>query len=91
PAIVALRRKLHTVADEEMRRYRPRLGPLSEKQEEAIREMLTSVVNKMVHGPTREMKRGGPSQSGAVDMVRRMFNLAQDDGEDAGGEGRGGG
>ncbi|HKY32082.1 MAG TPA: glutamyl-tRNA reductase [Candidatus Polarisedimenticolia bacterium] len=85
PAIVALREKLHAVAAEELGRFRGRLGPLSEKQEATVREMLSSVVNKMLHGPTREMKRsaGRRGTPEAVDLVRRMFDLPGPDSEPA--------
>jgi glutamyl-tRNA reductase len=81
PAIVALRQRLQTVAMEEMQRHRSRLGPLSEKQEASIREMLTSLVNKILHGPTREMKRSsGPTGSRhVVEVVWRMFDLEETD------------
>lgn len=79
PAIVALREKLQGFAAEEMQRYRGRLGPLSEKQEATIREMLSSMVNKVLHGPTREMKRpsGRPGGRQTIELVWRMFDLEE--------------
>src|SRR5688572_29992 len=81
PAIVALREKLHGVAEEELRRFRGRLGPLSETQESTIREMMSSLMNKVLHGPTRELKRsaGGDSSREAADLVRKMFDLDESD------------
>ena len=85
PTIVALREKLHGVAGEELRRHRSSLGSLSEGQERAVKELLTSVVNKLLHGPTREVKRAGAAQgdAGTVELVRRMFDLPRDETEDA--------
>jgi glutamyl-tRNA reductase len=79
PAIIALRQRLQAVAMEEMRRHRSQLGPLSEKQEASIREMLTSLVNKILHGPTREMKRGTGTAGSAhvVEIVWKMFDLEE--------------
>jgi glutamyl-tRNA reductase len=78
PVIVALREKLHMVAGEELGRFRGKLGPLSEKQETAIREMVASLMNKVLHGPTREMKRSAAEPDGgqAIELVRRMFDLS---------------
>jgi glutamyl-tRNA reductase len=83
PAIVALRDRLHTLAGEEMDRFRGRLGPLSETQEATLRDMVASLMNKVLHGPTREMKRAAGNGKGgeAVELVRRMFDL--DPGTDA--------
>jgi glutamyl-tRNA reductase len=80
PAIVALRDRLHALAGEEMERFRGRLGPLSEKQEATLREMVASLMNKVLHGPTRELKRAAGNGGGgpAVELVRRMFDLEQD-------------
>ena len=79
PTIVALREKLRATAREELRRYRGRLGPLSPKQEAVIDEMVESLVNKVLHGPTREMKRAaGPEAARRViDLVWRMFDLEE--------------
>jgi len=77
PAIVSLRNRMHAMAEDELGRFRSRMGPLSEKQETLMREMVASVVNKILHGPTREMKRNGAVESGqdAIGLVRRMFDL----------------
>jgi len=81
PSIVELRQHLHEVAEAELKRFRGKLGPLSEKQESAVKEMLGSLVNKMLHGPTREMKQAGGRSNGGetIDLVRRMFNLTGQD------------
>jgi glutamyl-tRNA reductase len=77
PAIVALREKLHGVAEAELQRFRGRLGPLSEKQEATVRDLMSSLVNKILHGPTREMKGAGegPPDGRVVEIVSRIFDL----------------
>ena len=81
PAIVSLREKMHSVADGELMRFRGKLGPLSEKQEAGMREMMASLVNKMLHGPTRELKNAGGRAGGGevIDLVRRMFDIEEPD------------
>ena len=82
PSIVQLRERLHGVAESELKRYRGKLGPMSEKQETVVKELLTSLVNKMLHGPTREMKQAGgrPDGGETIELVRRMFNLSGEEG-----------
>jgi glutamyl-tRNA reductase len=77
PAIVALRQRLHGLAEAELQRFRGRLGPLSEKQEATVRDLVASLVNKILHGPTREMKGAGRGAATAemIEMVHRMFDL----------------
>ena len=89
PTIVELREKLHALAAGELRRFRSGLGPLSDAQERELGAMMSSFVNKVLHGPTRELKRGGHQEGrgDTIDLVRRMFDLKegggdeQDDGE----------
>ena len=80
PTIVALREKMQGMAQDEMRRFRGKLGPLSEKQEAAIEEMVSALVNKLLHGPTRELKRAaGPEGTPQVGrLVSRMFDLVEE-------------
>ena len=90
PLIVALRRRLHDVAEAELCRFRPQLGPLSQGQEAAVREMMKALVNKLLHGPTREVKRAAEDGSGAatIEAARRMFDLgapSEDEEREAGG------
>ena len=85
PSIVELRQRLLSMAASEMRRHRGRLGPLSEKQEKALGELMGAVVRKILHGPTRELKRigGRHDRHELFDLVRRMWDLGVEE-EDAG-------
>ncbi len=77
PTIVALREKIHRLAEEELQRFRSGLGPLTAEQERTLRAMMSSLVNKVLHGPTREAKKAGASPAGAdaIELIRRMFGL----------------
>lgn len=85
PSIIDLRQKLLSMAVSEMRRHRGRLGPLSEQQEEVIREMMGSLVKKILHGPTRELKRlaGRSDRRELFDLVRRMWDLGLEEEEES--------
>jgi len=80
PTIVALRRRMHALGAAELRRYRGRLGPLSEKQEGTIHEMIESIINKILHRPTRQIKRGaGAEAEVTIESARRLFGLDEED------------
>ena len=77
PTIVALRRHLHEMADHELSRYRARLGPLTPAQEEAVRQMASSLVNKLLHAPTLALKRSAAQSGGGmrVRLIREIFGI----------------
>jgi glutamyl-tRNA reductase len=49
PAVGALKAKLRTIAESEFERQRHRLGELTDEQEQAVRALLASTVNKVSH------------------------------------------
>jgi len=79
PTIVDLRRRFQEVAEVEMKRLRGKLGALDPKQEQAMGEIVSSVVNKLLHHPTIELKRALESQDGheLVKMARQLFDLGE--------------
>lgn len=83
PTIVELRRRLHEVASHELDRFRPRLQDLTPGQEEAVRQMATSLVNKLLHAPTLALKRCAALNGGGmrIRLIREIFGI--DPGHDA--------
>lgn len=81
PTIVSLQEQLEQIRGEAMARYRPRLGPLTPEQENALEAMTRAIINKVAHGPISEMRRHAASQSmetteaELVSAVRRIFRL----------------
>jgi glutamyl-tRNA reductase len=77
PTIVALRRRMRDLGDEEIRRWRAQLGPLSEGQMEALRDMTGSLVNKFLHAPTVALKQAGRDGVGTLRLrlLREIFGL----------------
>lgn len=57
PAVGALREKMHSIAQDEFERQRQRLGDLTPEQEQAVRALLTSAVNKIAHPVIHRMRR----------------------------------
>lgn len=88
PTIVAMREKVREIADGELERYRTEIGAISEEQEAAIREMISSVVKKVLHGPTREIRRAGqdPGGEATLRIVKKMFDLPETEEDDDPGE-----
>jgi glutamyl-tRNA reductase len=56
PLITALRARAEAVAEEEWRRALPRLRGLTEDEQAAVRALLQSVVNRLLHGPIVRLK-----------------------------------
>jgi len=77
PTIVDLRRHLHGIADQEVERFRGKVSGLTPGQEEAVRQMAASLVNKLLHAPTLALKRLA-TQNGAgkgVMLIREIFGI----------------
>ena len=95
PTIVALRARLHALGDEEMARFRARLGPLSEDQSRVLEEFRVALLNKILHHPTLALKRAGsrPEGDGTIALLREAFGLGPEETEEEarkpGDEGRG--
>jgi glutamyl-tRNA reductase len=76
PTIVALRQHVHDMAEHEVSRHRARLGALSPAQEDALRQMVASLVNKLLHFPTLALKRSvGEDGAGRVELIREIFGI----------------
>jgi glutamyl-tRNA reductase len=83
PTIVALRRRFAEVAEQELRRALLRLDGVNEKDRAVLEAMSRSMVNKLLHQPTTQLKAGAIEPDGAllIDAVRRLFALSEEEGE----------
>ena len=77
PTIVSLNRKLETIRQSELERFRGKLSGLTHEQEEAVEALTRGMMNKVAHRPIVEMKRSAadPKESGSIDRIRRAFGL----------------
>ena len=78
PTIVALREQLHSIRKKEFRKYRKRLGPLSQQQEKTMEEMSAAIVNKILHHPIQWLK-GSSGEPDALQfgaLLRRLFAIS---------------
>lgn len=76
PEVGALRRKMQSIARDEITRQRTRLGELSLEQEQAIEALLLSTVNKISHPLMQLMRRSYDAGEAAdVQAWRDIFGL----------------
>jgi glutamyl-tRNA reductase len=76
PEVGALRRKMQSIARDEITRQRARLGELSPAQEQAIEALLLSTVNKISHPLMQLMRRSYDAGEAAdVQAWRDIFGL----------------
>jgi glutamyl-tRNA reductase len=77
PSIVELRRHLHEIANQELQRFRARMGNLTQAQEEAVQQMTTALVNKLLHAPTLALKRctADNGEGTRVRLIREILGL----------------
>lgn len=79
PTIVALEKRLDLIRESEMARFRGRLGELSPQQRESVDALTRGILNKILHGPITELKRGAgrPEHTTLVQLIRKIFGVAE--------------
>jgi glutamyl-tRNA reductase len=76
PLLVELRKRGDEIRRTEIEKARRRLGPLTDEQEKALEAATTAIVNKLLHGPTVQLKRmAGNGQPEHVGFIRKLFGL----------------
>jgi len=76
PTIVALRNKMESITAAELKKTL-QSSMISEKDATALHKMAGSLINKILHEPTRFLKRTGmrEDKSFYIDTVRKLFKL----------------
>ena len=77
PTIIALRRKLEEIRQQELDKTFSNLKDLTAGQRKSIEAMSSAIINKILHQPTSILKRTQNDSSGEdyVDAVRVLFDL----------------
>lgn len=77
PTITALRERFRSVMLEEKQKALPRLTSLSEKERRELDAMCEALVNKLLHQPLTELKRGSGDgdESALIETTQRLFHL----------------
>jgi glutamyl-tRNA reductase len=77
PLLVELRRRGEEIRRAEIEKARARLGTLTPEQEKALEAATAAIVNKMLHGPTVQLKElakdGHPPE--LIGLVKRLLGL----------------
>ncbi len=76
PTIVGVQEQLEQWRLAELDKVKSRLGDLTPQQMEAVEALTRGLINKVAHGPIREMRKAAETGSGeVVTLVRRLFRL----------------
>jgi len=76
PLLVDLRKRADEIRKAELEKARRRLGPLTPEQESALDAATAAIVNKLLHGPTVQLKEmAGNSRHEHVGFIRKLFGL----------------
>jgi len=76
PLLVELRKRADEIRRTEVEKARRRLGPLTPEQESALEAATSAIVNKLLHGPTVQLKQmAGNGQPEHVGFIRKLFGL----------------
>jgi glutamyl-tRNA reductase len=77
PLIAALRDGADHVRVAELERYGSRLAELSSEQRDVVEALTKGIINKLLHGPTVELKEsaGSPRGERLADALRDLFDL----------------
>ncbi len=80
PTIVALRARVRDIVVGELARTVPRLEGLSDDHKKSLDRMADAIVNKLLHQPLTELKKGAEHDEGAqlLDAAQRLFALQID-------------
>jgi glutamyl-tRNA reductase len=80
PTIVALRQKLEEIRKRELEKsLGASLKELSERERQALEDMTTAIINKILHSPITHLKRQSEEQDEAryVEALKRLFDLGE--------------
>jgi len=80
PTIIAMRRKVESIREEELERVLAKLHDLSPEERQAISLLTSSIVNKILHDPMTELKRQSAQKDGHLyaNILRRLFAIRDD-------------
>ena len=77
PTIVEIRKKAENIRKQEIEKTLKKISHLSENDKELLRQMSSSMVNKILHKPTIKLKQKTQSEDGHVYLkaIRHLFHL----------------
>ncbi len=77
PTIVEIRKKAENIRKQEIEKTLKKISHLSEDDKQLLRQMSSSMINKILHKPTIKLKQKTQSEDGHVYLkaIRHLFHL----------------
>jgi len=77
PTIVEIRKKAENIRKQEIEKTLKKISHLSEDEKQLLRQMSSSMINKILHKPTIKLKQKTQSEDGHVYLkaIRHLFHL----------------
>ena len=77
PTIVEIRNQAENVRKEEVEKTLKKIPHLSEDDKQSLRQMSSSMINKILHKPTIKLKQKTQSEDGHIYLkaIRHLFHL----------------
>ena len=77
PTIIEIRKKAENIRKQEIEKTLKKISHLSEDDKELLRQMSSSIINKILHKPTIKLKQKTQSEDGHVYLkaIRHLFHL----------------
>ena len=77
PTIVEIRKKAENIRNQEIEKTLKKISHLSEDDKQLLRQMSSSMINKILHKPTIKLKQKTQSEDGHVYLkaIRHLFHL----------------
>jgi glutamyl-tRNA reductase len=77
PTIVEIRKKAENIRKQEVEKTLKKISHLSEDEKQLLRQMSSSMINKILHKPTIKLKQKTQSEDGHVYLkaIRHLFHL----------------
>jgi len=77
PTIVEIRKKAENIRKQEIEKTLKKISHLSEDEKQLLRQMSSSMINKILHKPTIKLKQKTQSEDGQVYLkaIRHLFHL----------------
>ncbi len=75
PTIVALREKAEEIKKEEFEKLMNRFPEMEDKQKKAIECMAASIINKLIHPPTKALKEDPEDKDLMIAIIKKLYGI----------------
>jgi glutamyl-tRNA reductase len=75
PTIVALREKAEEIKKEEFEKLMNRFPDMEDKQKKAIEYMVSAIINKLIHPPTKALKEDPEDKDLLIATIKKLYGI----------------